>query len=59
VLKNLKEKPLLIIMPPGFRHVLCGKILSISKSIFYTTTSFMAIAILIIVMGDKTNIVVT
>jgi hypothetical protein len=41
-------------MPLGFKHVLCGKILSINKRVFYTATSFV-----VIVMGDKLNIVVT
>jgi hypothetical protein len=45
--------PLLIIMPPDFKQVLCGRILFVDKSIFYTTKSFVAIAILAIVMGDK------
>ncbi len=52
--KNNNLAPLLRIMPLGFKHVLCGKILSINKRVFYTATSFV-----VIVMGDKLNIVVT
>jgi hypothetical protein len=43
----------------GFKHVLCGKILFVNKSIFCTTTSFVAIVIMVIVMGDKLNIAAT
>jgi hypothetical protein len=57
--KKMFLTPLLIIMPPGFKHVLFGKILFISRSIFYTALSFVAIAILAIVMGNKLNIVIT
>jgi hypothetical protein len=46
-------------MPPDFKHVLCGKILYISKSIFCTTISFVVVVILAIVMGGKLNIAVT
>jgi hypothetical protein len=51
---KIKLVPLLRIMPLGFRHVLCGKILSISKRVFYIATSFVAI-----IMGYKLNIVIT
>jgi hypothetical protein len=51
--------PLLKILPPTFRHVLCGRILSITKSIFCIAASFMVIVILVVAMGDKLNIVVT
>jgi hypothetical protein len=51
--------PLLKILPPSFRHVLCGRIFSINRSIFCTATSFMAIVILVVVMGDKLNIAIT
>jgi hypothetical protein len=56
---KIKLAPLLRIMPLGFRHVLCGKILSISKRVFYIATSFVAIVILAIIMGYKLNIVIT
>jgi hypothetical protein len=46
-------------MSPGFRHDLYGIILFINISKFYIAMSFMAIAILAIVMGNKLNIVVT
>jgi hypothetical protein len=55
----LKQKiynlaPLLRIMPLGVKHVLCGRILFVSRSILYTTTSFEVVA-----MGDKLNIAIT
>ncbi len=51
--------PLLQILPLGFKHVLSGKILSVNRKVFCTTTSFVAIVILAIIMGDKFNIIVT
>jgi hypothetical protein len=59
----LKQKiiiaPLLKILPLGFKHVLCGKILYVNKSIFCTTMSFVVIVIMAIVIEDKLNIIVT
>jgi hypothetical protein len=51
--------PSLRIMPLGFKHVLCGRILSISKRVFYTTMSFVVVVILVVVMGDNLNITIT
>jgi len=50
---------LLRILPFGFIHVLRGRTLSISRSIFCIATSFVSIIILVMVMGEKLNIVVT
>jgi hypothetical protein len=47
------------ILPPSFRHILCGKILFVNKNIFWTTTSFVAIVIMGVIMGNKLNIAVT
>jgi hypothetical protein len=45
---------LLKIMPHGFRHVLCGRILFVTISIFCIAMSFV-----VVVMGNKLNIAVT
>jgi hypothetical protein len=42
----------------NFKHLLCGKILYINISIFCIATSFVAIVILAVIMGDKSKIVV-
>jgi hypothetical protein len=50
---------LLRIIPLDFIHVLCGNILFVSRSIFCVAMSFVVIIILVVVLGDKLNIIIT